>query len=277
MFQSLVEEFDVKQLCLEHDKTLECLLAGEVEAWQRNGLGFEEVTHFQSKLKCLPKNVSAERHSGLEANSPGINVPEIYIDSMYAVNCLRSEDQALDSAHLMIGAAEGAERIFLIVHHRDLAKCASKMQIEIARLRRRVKGGRSKWGSPDCIMPYQNGDFIFSTQWYDEEDIAYVLVRLMPGDLIYIKPGLLYQQISTGFNVIESVDVGSSLWAAASYFFFRCPSDIEKADYVALNIDVYPSITDHYVKAEECYVSECQYITNNKDIMNVHGKSHVHE
>ena len=140
-----------------------------------------------------------------------------------------------------------------------------------------MKGGRSKWGSPDCIMPYQHGDFIFSTQWYDEKDIAYVLVRLMPGDLIYIKPGLLYQQISTGFNVIESVDVGSSLWAAASYFFFRCPCDIGQADYVALNIDVYPSITDHYVKAEECSVSECQYITNNKDIMSVHGKSHVHE
>ena len=231
----------------------------------------------QSRLSGFPKNTSPEYNNGILPNCPGVNTTQLNVDSKYAISNLRVEDQAVDSAYLMVGAAECAERLFLIVHGMDTNKCADAMRIQISHLRNSVKGGKGKWGEVNCTMPYQHGVFIFSTRWYDKMGIAYTIVRLTLGDLLFVRSGLLCQQLSIGFNVVETVDVGSPFWTSFGESFQQCPCAIGQAMYLPMGTNLYAHVTDHQVGVFECTKSGCDYTTNDSALINIHINEHTRE
>ena len=99
----------------------------------------------------------------------------------------------------------------------------------------------------------------------------------MPGDLLYIQSGVLYQRVSTDFHIVESVDVGGLIWRNHASMFFQCSCSNGQTIYLSLNFNVRTHVTEHEVVVNECSHDRCDYTSTEKDVMVMHEEGHAHE
>ena len=148
----------------------------------------------------------------------GINVPSTIVHTDLCFGFLRHEDQLLDCVYLVHAVSENFQKIVIAIPRSDRSKCM-RMVAEIQHLRESCAAKRSVLGEKGCSQPLQHRNISVSTEWLDRKGISYTVIRLLPGELLYIGPGVLYQEINIDFSIVESVDVGGSLWNLISHDF----------------------------------------------------------
>ena len=158
-------------------------------------------------LGCAPKHVADQSNPML-----GINVPCFDINTHLSFSCMHIEDQSIDSLHLIHAGSKDSGKIVLVFPLWETPECNSEVAKEIAYLRRSTNVRTEIFRGSTCKYSMQHRTICLDTTWLDKKKIAYSLVRLFLGDLLYTGPDMLYQELNFGFTIVESVDVGGNFW-----------------------------------------------------------------
>ena len=169
------------------------------------------------ELGCAPKHVADQSNPML-----GINVPCFDINTHLSFSFMHIEDQSIHSLHLIRAGSKDSGKIVLVLPMWETPECNSEVAKEIAYLRRATNVGTNIFGGSTCKYPMQLRTICLDTAWLDKRKIAYSLVRLFVGDLLYIGPDMLYQELNFGFTVVESVDVGGNFWDSFATATAKC-------------------------------------------------------
>ena len=227
----------------------------------------------RNRLTQAPKLISEKMNKGI-SHSLGINVPLYYITMGYYVSALHYQDSLIDCIHLIRSGERNAEKMFLVIHENDTEKCIAEMVKVINILRNKVCTGNAVWGAPKCIVPVQHLRYIVTPTWLDSLQIKYTLVRVFHGDMLYIGTNVLYEELSIGFSITESVDIGGNDWVKISKAFNKCVCTIGVTGSIASNIEHVPSVSLISNVTGVCKIDGCSFQTTDKGLYQNHAKGH---
>ena len=261
----------MKRYCRFYDH---CLI--DISTKKRNTWGSsKEVDYVRDYLPRLgeaPMNVATKL--GLLEPALGINVPSTTVHTDLSFGFLRHEDQLLDCLYLVHAGSENFQKIVIAIPRSDRSKCMRMVAEEIQYLRESRAAQRSVLGEKSCSQPLQHRNISVSTEWLDRKGISYTVIRLLPGELLYIGPGVLYQEINIGFSIVESVDVGGSLWNLISHDFEKCSCGFGENTHIQPNTRVNYHLVPYLSNKLECSVPGCEHEFLDPEALEVHMQSH---
>ena len=259
----------MEQCCDVFDQAFGLLSDGEVRSWGFSEQVPKKILGYKSLLTYAPYHVTVNM-----LPSEGINVPLFYVHTNSSVNVLHYEDQLVDCVHLIHAGSKNAQKIVLTVSKHDTARCIAAIVEEIKHLRSRA-GDKDIWGAINCNVPMQHQNIYLSTRWLDKNGISYTLARVFPGDLLYVGPETLYQELNFGFSITESVDVGSNGWNSIARLFIKCTCGRGKNTGILCNTNVRYDVASRAVSTLVCTVPTCGYSSFDKGRMKAHMQTHL--
>ena len=271
-FQSSDVRTGLRKYCSYHDNVLQKLSNRREETWGVADCEFSNIQGYAPLLTDAPDIVRRTMEE-----SQGINVPMLFVNTAFTVDFMHHEDQILDSVHLFRAGSEDSERLVLAILRSEMKifqKCIVE-QIKVIKNKSRRK--TDELGGKNCPLPLQHKNMCVSTKWLDDNKIGYCLIRLFPGDLLYVGPEIFYQQIDIGFIIVESVNVGSPNWNDKAQSFTECECgsarNLSLNNIFDINLDqqIISSVRPKY----ECSVDGCLFFCHDMPAMSYHYQSHI--
>ena len=125
-------------------------------------------------------------------------------------------------------------------------------------------------GLESCVLPLHHKNLVLTPRFLDEHQIRYEFLVQHPGDLVYVRYGILHQVINVGLNVAEAINVGSNAWNSGNDLKMLCPCKMSKLKHDATNTDVDMSIKVGKPKARSHRCETCEKSFDTKKLLAKH-------
>lgn len=121
-----------------------------------------------------------------------------------------------------------------------------------------------------CSVPGFHKNITITTEYLRLRGIQFQLVTQLPGDLIYVGPGIYHQVINLGVCMAEAVNVGSPFWNAGADRFVGCPCESNAVASVPSNSAVDSVVRDRPAPILVCPTEGCSFATTWKEHLLAH-------
>lgn len=193
--------------------------------------------NLKTKLDEFPINI---KNAG-----KGIDSSKFYLSAPLATMPLHVEDGLLDTINLMVYGHENATKLWLIINPFFSGVINQFIAAELAKLQNKKTTKKAKdllqKFPEDCSFPLHHNRLLLSTKFLRENNIQFQIIEQKAGDIIYVRPTVYHQIISTGITLAEAINVGSPLWLVGFTMFMtcRCPDSCISYIIPSLNGDDY--------------------------------------
>ena len=117
----------------------------------------------------------------------------LFVNTAFTIDFVHHEDQVLDSVHLVRAGSEDSERLVLAIPRSEMKVLQKCIVEQIRIIKKKSRRRTDELGRKDCPLPLQHKNMCVSTEWLDVRKIGYSLIRLFPGDLLFVGPEIFYQ------------------------------------------------------------------------------------